>query len=202
MSFKEKVNNYIALQKIEGGRVSAMAFLRENFDDITNLISQMKNQGQGFAYQKIAELCFDENVKTKDGRMLSISYINDCLIKIRKEKGIRVRSSVRKKTATQSRESLSKAYETEEIYNIGLNEIKKFYKKCVDEFSKPERNGRKFNFNEEQKRTLFLYSKTTNLKNKMKTIISLADDNDKESVFVREYKFIQEHKDILGLEDI
>lgn len=202
MSFKEKVESYIALQKLEGGRVSAMAFIRNNFDEITKLISEMKNQGNGYAYKKIAELLFEENVKTKDGRMLSISYINDCLVQIRKEKGIRVRSSVRKKTATQSRESLSKAYETEEIYNIGLNEIKKFYKKCVDEFSKPERGGRKINFTDEQKRMLFLYAKLNKLNNKLKTIISLANDDDKDSVFVREYNFIQAHKEILGLSDV
>ncbi len=74
MSFKEKVDNYLTLQKLEGGRVSAMAFIRNNFDEITKLIDEMKNQGNGYAYKKISELLFEENVKTKDGRPLSISY--------------------------------------------------------------------------------------------------------------------------------
>jgi hypothetical protein len=96
MNIKEKIENYKSEVKKITGRLSTMNFIRKNFEDFCDLIAEMRNQGQGCAYEKIAEFCYQEGIKTKDNKQLSVAYIKDCLIKIRKEKGLKVRGKKRK----------------------------------------------------------------------------------------------------------
>ncbi|WKL15987.1 hypothetical protein QYQ99_27385 [Comamonas testosteroni] len=197
MSFKDKLENYTKESKLGSYKTSTMSFLRENFDDITKLISITKNQGNGSAYEKIALWCFEEGIKTKDGKLLPKTYINECLVKIRKEKGIRVKSKVKNSTIRQKDKSkLEKQYIDEEIYNIGLNEVKKFFKAAVEQFSRPDRNGRKIAFDDEQKRKLVLYYKSCSNALKYESLIAL---NSETSTILNQVKFLEAHKDIFGI---
>lgn len=157
MSFKEKVENFTYTNKLNGNRVSSLNYIRENFDEIQKLILAMKNQGQGSAYAKIAEFCFEDGIKTKNGEKLSIEYINDCLIKIRKEKGISVRSNSTPKTFKNKEKEIEKTKLNDELYNWGRSELKRVFEKAFKLFT--ENNLQKFT--PENIKTIKLYYKLT-----------------------------------------
>lgn len=97
MNLKDRIKNYTNEIKQKVGRSSTRNYFRNNFDVFDNLINEMRNQGQGSAYEKISELCYLEGITTKKtNKPISIAYIKDCLIKIRKEKGLKVRAKKRK----------------------------------------------------------------------------------------------------------
>jgi len=97
MNLKDRIKNYTNEVKQKVGRSSTRNYFRNNFDVFDNLINEMRNQGQGSAYEKISELCYLEGITTKKtNKPISIAYIKDCLIKIRKEKGLKVRAKKRK----------------------------------------------------------------------------------------------------------
>lgn len=193
MNFKELANNYLENRQKNGGRISAMNYIRNNFDDITDLILAMKNQGEGKSYEKISDLLFQLNIKTKDGRKLSVGYINDCLIKIRKEKGLRTRSKYKTTTSIRNKTKKEEIYLSEEIYNLGLEFLNNFLKKCLIEFSKPERNFRKLNFNTEQSGHVNLLSKTILNKKKYESLLNITD---KSQEVINQIKFIETHREL------
>lgn len=191
MDLKEKIEKFKYEQKISGKKISSMNFIRENYDVLQGLISEMKNQGQGSAYEKIAEFCYEEGIKTKDGKKLAVSYINDCLIKIRKEKGIRIRSSMKTRTSRKQKDELSLVYINEEVYNFGYKTLKNFFRKSVDEYNKPERHYKRIDFNEEQKELLKLYYKASPKLSyeRIKTFTG----------FSTTVRFYEEYADLLGI---
>lgn len=193
MNFKELANNYLENRQKNGGRISAMNYIRINFDDITDLILSMKNQGEGKSYEKISDLLFQLNIKTKDGKKLSVGYINDCLIKIRKEKGLRTRSKYKTTTSIRNKTTKEEIYLSEEVYNLGLDFLNNFLKKCLIEFSKPERNFRKLNFNTEQSRQIELMSKTILNKKKYESLLNITD---KSQEVINQIKFIETHREL------
>lgn len=193
MNFKELANNYLENRQKNGGRISAMNYIRNNFDDITDLILSMKNQGEGKSYEKISDLLFQLNIKTKDGKKLSVGYINDCLIKIRKEKGLRTRSKYKTTTSIRNKTTKEEIYLSEEVYNLGLDFLNNFLKKCLIEFSKPERNFRKLNFNTEQSRQIELMSKTILNKKKYESLLNITE---KSQDIINLIKFIETHREL------
>lgn len=193
MNFKELANNYLENRQKNGGRISAMNYIRINFDDITDLILSMKNQGEGKSYEKISDLLFQLNIKTKDGKKLSVGYINDCLIKIRKEKGLRTRSKYKTTTSIRNKTTKEEIYLSEEVYNLGLDFLNNFLKKCLIEFSKPERNFRKLNFNTEQSRQIELMSKTILNKKKYESLLNITE---KSQDIINLIKFIENHREL------